>query len=90
MNQLTSRHTQVQGSVASGFEPVKALFEHEMRTMAERDAQLCVYHRGEKVVDLWASADGDGGVDLDMAARTASAMFAWIRSIGPDWASVSS
>jgi CubicO group peptidase (beta-lactamase class C family) len=30
-----------------------------MRTLAEENAQLCVYHRGEKVVDLWASTTND-------------------------------
>ncbi|NND68465.1 MAG: beta-lactamase family protein, partial [Halioglobus sp.] len=49
---------QVRGTVAEGFEPVRQLFEHEMNTMAERSAQLCVYHRGDKVVDLWA-CDGE-------------------------------
>jgi CubicO group peptidase (beta-lactamase class C family) len=65
MNQLTSKHTQAHGSVAPGFESVKELFEHEMRTMAEQDSQLCVYHRGEKVVDLWASTKGDGSFSAD-------------------------
>jgi len=51
--------------VAPGFEPIKALFEHEMRTMAEQDAQLCVYYRGRKVVDLWASVNGDGTFSAD-------------------------
>ena len=27
--------------------------------MAEENAQLCVYYRGERVVDLWASVVGD-------------------------------
>ncbi len=36
-----------------------------MRTLAEENAQLCVYHRGEQVVDLWASTinDPDFGPD---------------------------
>ena len=25
----------------------------------ERDAQLCVYVEGKKVIDLWGSAEGD-------------------------------
>ena len=51
----------VQGVVAPGFEPVRALYEREMRTMAEEHTQLCVYHRGERVVDLWAApADAAG------------------------------
>jgi CubicO group peptidase (beta-lactamase class C family) len=65
MDQSTTRRDQINGTVAPGFEPVGRLFEHQMRTMAERNAQLCVYHRGEKVVDLWASASGDGDFSAD-------------------------
>ena len=50
---------QVKGAVAPGFESVKELFTQQMRTLAEENTQLCVYHRGKKVVDLWASATGD-------------------------------
>ena len=50
---------QVEGDVAPGFESLKALFTQQMRTLAEENAQLCVYHRGKKVVDLWASAPGN-------------------------------
>ncbi|TDG13371.1 class A beta-lactamase-related serine hydrolase [Seongchinamella unica] len=49
----------VKGDVAPGFESVKALFTQQMCTLAEQNAQLCVYHRGKKVVDLWASATGN-------------------------------
>jgi len=49
----------IEGTVAPGFESVKHLYEHNMRTLAERETQLCVYHGDEKVVDLWASATGD-------------------------------
>ena len=55
MNGITSKRLQVHGRVAPGFESVQQLFTHAMQTMAEREAQLCVYHRGEKVVDLWAA-----------------------------------
>lgn len=50
---------QTYGAVEAGFESVQQLFEHEMTTLAEQDAQLCVYYRGEKVVDLWASNGGN-------------------------------
>jgi CubicO group peptidase (beta-lactamase class C family) len=36
-----------------------------MQTLEEKNTQLCVYHRGEKVVDLWASATGDGTFSPD-------------------------
>jgi len=56
---------QAQGAVAPGFESVKSLFEREMRTLAEENAQLCVYHRGEKVVDLWGSVVADSTFTAD-------------------------
>jgi CubicO group peptidase (beta-lactamase class C family) len=59
MKQGEQAQIRIEGTVAPGFESVKHLYEHNMRTLAERDTQLCVYHREEKVVDLWASASGD-------------------------------
>ncbi|MCP3982915.1 MAG: beta-lactamase family protein, partial [bacterium] len=55
----------VQGTVAPGFESVKRVYEHEMQTMAERETQLCVYYKGERVVDLWASATDDAEFSPD-------------------------
>ena len=40
------------------FESLKALFEQETARSAETNVQLCVYHRGECVVDLWSSKTG--------------------------------
>lgn len=53
----------IDGSVAPGFESVKTLFEKEMKTKAEDSAQLCIYHQGKKVVDLWASRHSDFSPD---------------------------
>jgi CubicO group peptidase (beta-lactamase class C family) len=36
-----------------------------MQTLAEKNTQLCVYHRGEKVVDLWATAIEDNRFSAD-------------------------
>ena len=55
----------VEGEVAPGFESVRELYVRNMETLAERNTQLCVYHRGEKVVDLWASAIGDDAFTPD-------------------------
>jgi len=41
------------GSVASGWEPVRRVFEENFVHRHEVGAAFCVYHRGEKVVDLW-------------------------------------
>ena len=55
----------VQGAVEPGFESVRDLYEQEMRTMAEEHTQLCVYYRGERVIDLWAAPAGDAGFSPD-------------------------
>jgi len=60
-----SKKCQIQGTVAPGFESVRKLYEHNMNTFAEKNAQLCVYHKGEKVVDLWASTTNDSSFSAD-------------------------
>lgn len=55
----------IHGTAAPGFESIEQLFQHEMQTMAEQNTQLCIYHRGEKVVDLWASANNDSNFSAD-------------------------
>ncbi|MFK7977587.1 MAG: serine hydrolase domain-containing protein [Halioglobus sp.] len=47
----------IHGTVAPGFESIRSLYKHNMNTFAEGHTQLCIYHRGEKVVDLWASVE---------------------------------
>ncbi|MDV6028642.1 MAG: beta-lactamase family protein [Phycisphaera sp. RhM] len=41
------------GSVAPGFEPVRAEFETNFVSRGECGAACTVYHQGQKVVDLW-------------------------------------
>lgn len=71
---------QVKGDVAPGFESVKELFTRQMNTLAEENAQLCVYHRGKKVVDLWASAEdtdafsGDSLVNVFSSGKSLEAI----------------
>jgi CubicO group peptidase (beta-lactamase class C family) len=59
MSRRAEKTFQIQGTVAPGFESVKRVYEHEMQTMAEKNTQLCVYYKGERVVDLWASTTND-------------------------------
>ena len=58
-------HSNVQGSVKPGFESVRDLYAREIQTLAESNTQLCVYYRGERVVDLWASAADEPGFSAD-------------------------
>lgn len=43
----------IQGSVKTGFERVKDVFERNFTERGELGAACAVYHKGEKVVDLW-------------------------------------
>jgi CubicO group peptidase (beta-lactamase class C family) len=45
--------TQVQGEVAPGFEPVRDAFQRNFDEGHETGAAFSLYHRGQKVVDLW-------------------------------------
>ena len=65
MNKDSARQVHIHGTVAPGFESVKVLYEQKMRTLAERDTQLCVYHHGARVVDLWASSADDEEFSAD-------------------------
>lgn len=43
----------IEGRVSAGFEPVREAFEENFSRRHELGGACCVYHRGEKVVDLW-------------------------------------
>jgi len=45
--------TSVHGTVAKGFERVRAAFQENFRARGELGAACCVYVKGERVVDLW-------------------------------------
>ena len=62
----------IEGQVAPGFEPVRALFEERMQKLAERNAQLCVYVGAKRVVDLWGSAIDDTTFTADSLANVFS------------------
>lgn len=65
MSSHAGKQCRVEGTVAPGFESVKEVYEYEMQTMAEKNTQLCVYYKGERVVDLWASATNDAQFSPD-------------------------
>ena len=43
----------VEGHVTPGFEVVREAFAENFARRGELGGACCVYHRGEKVVDLW-------------------------------------
>ena len=65
MSPSHSKKCEIHGTVAPGFESVRQLYEHNMNTMAEENTQLCVYYKGERVVDLWASVKNDNQFSAD-------------------------
>lgn len=65
MRRFTQRDTPINGHVSAGFEPIKELFQEKMRQFAEIDAQLCIYHGNDRVVDLWISSTHNGSFSAD-------------------------
>ena len=60
---IECRNGALQGQYAPRFAPLAQRFAQSLERGEEIGASLCVYHRGEKVVDLW------GGL-ADTATRT--------------------
>ncbi|MEM7078483.1 MAG: serine hydrolase domain-containing protein [Pseudomonadota bacterium] len=58
-------NVRIEGTVAPGFEAVRELYTRNMQDLIELNTQLCVYHRGERVIDLWGSASGDEAFHAD-------------------------
>ena len=65
MGHSPSKSAFVEGHVEPGFESVKELFQQNILSGKERNAQLCVYVDGQVVVDLWGSNDGDKDYNAD-------------------------
>src|SRR5262245_43622594 len=53
MRRSVSAVAEIQGSVTSGFEPVRDAFLENFSKRNELGAACCLYRDGEKVVDLW-------------------------------------
>jgi CubicO group peptidase (beta-lactamase class C family) len=46
-------HIRIEGHVSAGFDAVRDAFAENLSRRHELGGACCVYHRGEKVVDLW-------------------------------------
>jgi CubicO group peptidase (beta-lactamase class C family) len=53
MSIATLHRTTVEGHVSRGFEAVRDAFDENFARRRELGGACCVFHRGEKVVDLW-------------------------------------
>jgi CubicO group peptidase (beta-lactamase class C family) len=47
------QRNRIEGHVSAGFEAVREAFAENFARRHELGGACCVYHRGEKVVDLW-------------------------------------
>ncbi|MCC9600801.1 beta-lactamase family protein [Stieleria sp. JC731] len=56
MRTTFSDQVMIGGHVAAGFEPVAEAFAENFRFRGERGASCAIYHRGQKVVDIWAGS----------------------------------
>jgi len=65
MSSSATTQCKIEGTVSPGFESVKRLYAHNMASLVEKNTQLCIYHNGELVVDLWASAIDDPTFSAD-------------------------
>ena len=50
---VAAAHNEIHGYVGKGFEAVRQAFRENFSHRKELGAACCVYHHGEKVVDLW-------------------------------------
>ncbi|MDM4015500.1 serine hydrolase domain-containing protein [Roseiconus lacunae] len=48
------KYLAINGTVEAGYEPVAEAFADNFRRRRERGAACTIYHRGQKVVDIWA------------------------------------
>lgn len=53
MGNMISTTVEISGNVKHGFEAVRDAFAENFERRRELGAACCVYHRGEKVVDVW-------------------------------------
>lgn len=48
----------IRGFVEPGFEPVVERYAKLFDEGVEKNSQLCIYHEGRKVVDIWGETPG--------------------------------
>jgi CubicO group peptidase (beta-lactamase class C family) len=53
MVMAAAKEPRIEGSVSGGWEPVRQAFVDNFLHRGERGGACCIYHHGEKVVDLW-------------------------------------
>ena len=70
----------VRGEVAPGFEAVRDLLEQQFAEVQHIGAGVCVYHRGERVVDIWGGVAEEGS-DRAWEADTMAVSFSTTKGL---------
>jgi CubicO group peptidase (beta-lactamase class C family) len=71
MTRNVTNHVEIEGTVAPGWEPVRAAFVENFRSRGEVGAACAIYRDGEKVVDLWGGIrDRETGAPWDEDTMT--------------------
>ena len=58
-SESSTKKARINGFCDERFLPVKKHLEDMLQNGAEENVQLCVYHDGQCVIDLWGTAIGD-------------------------------
>jgi len=69
---------EIQGFVQDDFRPVAAQLEKQLRGAGAGGAAVCVYHRGELVVDIWA---GSRSPSVDWESDTVALSFSTTKGV---------
>ena len=70
----------IHGTVADGFEQVRSEFERNFSERKELGAAVAVYHKGEKVVDLWGGI-ADKATQRPWKANTMVTLFSTTKGV---------
>lgn len=74
MERIANTPPLIEGAAAPGFQEVRREFERNFTQRGEQGAACAIYHRGQKVVDLWGG-QRCGVNDLPWTERTLSLVF---------------
>ena len=64
----------IKGYVKPGFEPVLAQYEYLVENQYDTKSQLCIYVKGELVVDLYVGVGADNTTTIFSSSKTVAAI----------------
>lgn len=72
----------IYGHVSKGFEPALQKFISLFDEGVDKNSQLCVYHKGEKVIDIWGETPGSRGKEFKFSPDSLVLIFSAGKTIG--------